>query len=639
MKKILNLYSKSLLSKLALMAMLIVGGGNFAWADTTIVNGNTISTDWNNGANTINNTPKYQNGSNESSIWSLSAFDTSNSEFITTNNEYSWFSINSKDKVSIGKGQTIDIVVMGLNSSSSQMIFAYSDGSVKTNNKNDLTKAKEWYTEIRNSTSEYITLTVDNITEGEYYLQLIAKNVKIISITIKDASTPVLTVFPTTDATFGSVSATPASKTYTVTNSGAGSMDVTISNTNTTDFTISKTSMTGLTAGSSETFTVNFNYNAESLGVKSATITVTPSYDSEDAVVISATATAMSDNDPELSLSPDEDFDFGSLTANASKTYTVTNTGTGNLSVTITSSNSDDFTLSSDDFTESTTTIEGIATGESAEFTVTFNYTCAIANFGEHHSTITVTPSYDEGEAKSFVVSATSTADVVLDENNSTSWTSGSGKSVLVKYQPVAGWNTLIVPITTSTNIPPIFGNGAKIYTLKDYDDGTLTFEKVSTYLGANSPCLVYVENAQDNSAGILLTGVYVFQASTATPGSNTPTGTTATFRGTYVTKTYNEATDVETPWYGVTPSGKVMKAGAGANIKGYRAYFTGISAPSTPGARITIVFEDGGETTDLGFVKMVDPEAQDVYTLSGQKVKKGSKGIYIVNGRKVVIK
>ena len=80
------------------------------------------------------------------------------------------------------------------------------------------------------------------------------------------------------------------------------------------------------------------------------------------------------------------------------------------------------------------------------------------------------------------------------------------------------------------------------------------------------------------------------------------------------------------------------MKAGTGAAIKGYRAYFTGISAPAT-GAHISIVIDDEGGTTDLGFVKMVDPEAENVYTLSGQKVKKGSKGIYIVNGRKVVIK
>lgn len=632
MKKILNLYSKSLLSKLALMAILIVGGGSSAWADTTIVSGNTISSPWT--ATSLSWTPPGSSYSQSTTPISTSVEgQIGSSPSGNAYNTWSWFSMISNQKIAISSGEQIIINAKPANgtnnNTSSELVVRYSTDNSSFTNAIDIT------TTIRIN-ADYSEYVVENLS-GEYYFQIIVKNVLINSITIHDATVPMLSVSCNESDAFGTLTAN-ATKTYTVTNSGAGSMDVTISNTNTTDFTISKTSMTGLTAGSSETFTVNFNYNAESLGEKSATITVTPSYDSEDAVVISATATARSDNDPELSLSPDEDFDFGSLTANASKTYTVTNTGTGNLSVTITSSNSDDFTLSSDDFTESTTTIEGIATGESAEFTVTFNYTCAITNFGEHHSTITVTPSYDEGEAKSFVVCATSTADVVLDENNSTSWTSGSGKSVLVKYQPVAGWNTLIVPIATSTNIPSIFGNGAKIYTLKDYDDGTLTFEKVS-YLGANSPCLVYVENAQDNSAGILLTGVYVLQASTATPGSKTPTGTTATFRGTYVTKTYNEATDVETPWYGVTPSGKVMKAGAGANIKGYRAYFTGISAPSKPGARITIVFEDGGETTDLGFVKMVDPEAQDVYTLSGQKVKKGGKGIYIVNGRKVVIK
>ena len=91
---------------------------------------------------------------------------------------------------------------------------------------------------------------------------------------------------------------------------------------------------------------------------------------------------------------------------------------------------------------------------------------------------------------------------------------------------------------------------------------------------------------------------------------------------------------------YGLTTAGQIRKAGSGASIKGFRGYFTGISAPSSGDARITIVFEDEeGTTTDLGFVKMVDPEAEHVYTLSGQKVQKGKKGIYIVNGRKVVIK
>ena len=89
---------------------------------------------------------------------------------------------------------------------------------------------------------------------------------------------------------------------------------------------------------------------------------------------------------------------------------------------------------------------------------------------------------------------------------------------------------------------------------------------------------------------------------------------------------------------YGVTSSGKVMQGGENSDIKGYRAYFTGISAPAN-GARPTIVIEDDGTTTDLGFVKMVDENAKDVYTLSGQRIQKAGKGLYIVNGRKVIVK
>ena len=107
-----------------------------------------------------------------------------------------------------------------------------------------------------------------------------------------------------------------------------------------------------------------------------------------------------------------------------------------------------------------------------------------------------------------------------------------------------------------------------------------------------------------------------------------------ATFQGTYAPKEYQDGDN----WYGVTTAGQVMKAGTGAKVKGYRAYFTGISAPAA-GAHISIAIDDDGGTTDLGFVKLIDENANDVYTLSGQKVKKGGKGIYIVNGRKVIIK
>lgn len=100
---------------------------------------------------------------------------------------------------------------------------------------------------------------------------------------------PIITVSPSSIA-FGSLRANDT-QTVTVTNAGAGSMDVTIASDN-TDFTLSTTSLTGIGAGESKTFEVTFNYDAANLGEKTANITVTPRYDTEDAKVIAVSATA-----------------------------------------------------------------------------------------------------------------------------------------------------------------------------------------------------------------------------------------------------------------------------------------------------------------------------------------------------------
>jgi hypothetical protein len=88
---------------------------------------------------------------------------------------------------------------------------------------------------------------------------------------------------------------------------------------------------------------------------------------------------------------------------------------------------------------------------------------------------------------------------------------------------------------------------------------------------------------------------------------------------------------------YGVTSDGRLAKGGNGANIKAYRAYIEVAEAAAARG--LTLVIDNNGETTDLGFVKLIDQEAKAVYNLSGQRVEKGRKGLYIVNGKKVVVK
>ena len=108
-----------------------------------------------------------------------------------------------------------------------------------------------------------------------------------------DQNAPVLTVDPTTDAAFGKVKASD-SKTYTITNSGTGTLTGTITSSDETQFTVSESEFS-LGAGESMTFDVILVFD-ENYGEKSATISVVPSYDEAAAVVINATATTSDPN-------------------------------------------------------------------------------------------------------------------------------------------------------------------------------------------------------------------------------------------------------------------------------------------------------------------------------------------------------
>ena len=81
------------------------------------------------------------------------------------------------------------------------------------------------------------------------------------------------------------------------------------------------------------------------------------------------------------------------------------------------------------------------------------------------------------------------------------------------------------------------------------------------------------------------------------------------------------------------------LKAGSGVkNIPANRAY---LPYSSASGAKeLSIVFdEEGGEATGIDNVTTEKAERTGVYNMAGQRVAKPQHGIYIVNGKKVVIK
>ena len=221
--------------------------------------------------------------------------------------------------------------------------------------------------------------------------------------------------------------------------------------------------------------------------------------------------------------------------------------------------------------------------------------------------------------------------DVILDEDNAPSDPKPTCSNTVIqfKYTAQAGWNTIVLPFALyAKDFLTIFGEGYKVYAIDSYAAGVLTFVKKTSYL-TTTPYLVYAPNAVANKDNLYLKSI-TLSSYGWNHANRTQTKGDAVFQGTFEGKTYDAG---DPDWYGVTTEGKIKKS-AGAGLKGYRAYFTGVSAE----ARV-ITIDDDGETTDLGFVKMVEPEATGVYNLQGQRVEKARKGIYIVNGKKIIIK
>ena len=105
-----------------------------------------------------------------------------------------------------------------------------------------------------------------------------------------------------------------------------------------------------------------------------------------------------------------------------------------------------------------------------------------------------------------------------------------------------------------------------------------------------------------------------------------------ATFQGTYAPIA---APNLEGK-FGVVPStGRIQKGSANASLKGFRAYF---ELPEE-GSNNIIVRYGNDMATGIDAATMLDELNGNVYDLQGRKVMKAQKGLYIQNGKKIVVK
>ena len=227
---------------------------------------------------------------------------------------------------------------------------------------------------------------------------------------------------------------------------------------------------------------------------------------------------------------------------------------------------------------------------------------------------------------------APETEALVLDETAAPTALAKGVQDVVLKYTAKAGWNTIALPFSISDL--SVFGTGAKAYELKGYQDGALQFSPV-TALEAGSPYVLYVETPAEANGNFKFEGADII--------ANEPAA--VEFNGAKFVPTYAPmVAGTMAGKYGVVPAtGKVQKGSASASLKGFRAYFE--LPAGANGARMII---DGEEVTSISAIDAIGQDNAPVYDLSGRKASVSSissvssvlpKGIYIVNGKKMVVK
>lgn len=198
------------------------------------------------------------------------------------------------------------------------------------------------------------------------------------------------------------------------------------------------------------------------------------------------------------------------------------------------------------------------------------------------------------------------------------------------------GWNTFCAPFDISTSlITSVFGTGTKVRTLESsaYDSNakslTLNFTSAES-IEAGKPYLVWIGNstAVENPT---FSNVAV---------SNTTTTEQTDFVDFVPVMNPTSLTNGDKDVLFVVDGNKLTFPKTTGNINGFRAYFHLTNNTATNARSFTMNFDD--ETTAINITLKEDyktADSQAVYNLNGQRIAQPQRGLYIINGKKRIVK
>lgn len=193
----------------------------------------------------------------------------------------------------------------------------------------------------------------------------------------------------------------------------------------------------------------------------------------------------------------------------------------------------------------------------------------------------------------------------------------------IIKSMTANVWNTFVVPFDMA--IP----SGWTVKEPTAFDGSTLTFSDAESIV-AGKPYIVKPESAVTSfsAKGVTLKK----DLSPTTVG----TGSTVTMTGTYSKIDAIDYSTQDSYVIGLKDGvSSLYKVNSDVSLKPFRAYFT-VAGAGGAGARIALSFDD--ETTSI--TENLELRTENaVYDLQGRRVAQPKKGLYIVNGKKVVVK
>lgn len=199
-------------------------------------------------------------------------------------------------------------------------------------------------------------------------------------------------------------------------------------------------------------------------------------------------------------------------------------------------------------------------------------------------------------------------------------------------------WNTIVLPFALNeTQVKEMFGEGAKVAAYKgstvNGDHVTLNFEE-QTSMEAQTPYMIKPgTSARYKVNGVILEPAGLKNVEDANKGNG------ITFVGNYTT-----GQTLQQNCFFISKN-TFYRASGQETMKAYRATF---QVPTSTTAKImnTVFVGEGGSVTAIDDVHVSPQGSFDVYHINGMLVKKNAidlngldKGIYIINGKKYVVK